>query len=733
MPEMTVPVSICLAPAARLLAPPGKGEVLVCPQPAQKSAPVALSRQVLRDGPFSLPHGGPPIVSILCPPAPCLDDLLAAYLSSLLATAGAVPPPSADLLCEYAAHLREGLLPGTVPPERSLAGTYLALMELHRDQPQLLVSRGVHLLRAALAAVQSKKSLLNDDLFSADEYLSRERTYLAMDRTRYVRDRDAGQRFHVRIGHLRGHLLLLRHPTSILFRLFAHHDKDAPGGDGFDLLAVERAGQGGRLHLAFFADPRRRLPLQGVLGPLCQRLDRLERRRDPAGPEPWYDGRHHQYQRLASPRRGTAIPRRPLLRVLLAALGAAPVRARPRSLRWLVPVSAAAGVAVLAWLRPPDLWRRDVPAPVVRGDWQQHRLPVGPPVSTSEREAILGGQVHHYALLVAASDYAPKSRGGLGPLRTPWRDACVLRDLLVRRFGYRNSDVVTLADSPCLRDAQGPPSRERMLWTLEHLPVRPDDTLLFYYAGHGAIEDEPGGRYGYLQPGGWEARDKSREDRGLRMRTLAELLRDKVAARHQLLLIDACHSGETAIVRGGDDALDRLDAPVRADWRERPVYAVITATRSVDLALEERLIDSPYPHSLFMRAVIEGLSYAKRQRRGPGPPDCRLRADTDPAGRPDGLLTDGELFKYVARRLPELRAPIEVPGLPSDAQSQEPEWNPWAASPRPQDGPRRIGEFMLVPHDPPGSSCDDTPEPEPESCRPELCPADPPSPPAGGR
>ncbi len=726
-------VVIEIAPAGEFLRQPRAGDLVICPSPTRLAgARVALARQVYLEGPAALPQGASPIRRILLPPGPSLDDLLAAYLVLTLVTADADGPasavlPQAERLCNYAAQLREGLLPGSVAPERSLAGVYLALLELNRDQPRALVLGGVRLLQVALSALHTGQSLLQHDLFSTDEHFVRERTYLEQDRQRYARDRDAGPSWQVRVGHLRGHLLCLRQPTSILFRLFVHRDPQAPAGYGFDLVLVERPGAKGRLHVALFADPTRRLHLGGILGPLCQRLDRLERAVG-VSEEPWYDGRLHHYHRLASPRQGSAIPPPRLQRVIRAALGATKVRSVSRAFGKRLALGAGAGAVLVAvGLHVTGLWGlwgpRQAGPVVARGDWQQHRLPSGPPVSGPEREGLLGGKVRNYALLVAASDYAPRSRGGLGPLRTPWRDACALRERLVRRFGYERRNVLTLSDSPCLRDTAGPPSRERILWTLEHLPIRSDDSLLFYYAGHGAIEDEPGGRYGYLQPGGWEAANVSREDRGLRMRTLAELLRDKVAARHQLLLIDACHSGETAIVRGGDEgALDRLDAPVRAGWRERPVYAVITATRSVELALEERLIDSPYPHSLFARALLEGLSYAPREGRGPqgSRTQCRLRADTDPA-QPDGFVTDGELFKFVARRLPELRAPLEVPGLPAEAQSQEPEWNPWSAWPRPGDGARRIGEFMLVPRDAPPARCDGEPEPEPDACRPELC------------
>lgn len=686
-----LPLSLCCIPSSQLHAAPPAGAILVR-APAQQ--PISLALLVLRSGAAALPHGAGPPSRVLLPPGPSLDDLLAGWLC-----ASALRFPKLERLCEYAAQLGEGILPGPLPPERSLGGMYLAIRELYREQPQLLVERGVLLLGAAAQALTAGRSLLHDDLFAADERFAREAAYLDSDRRRYERDRQAGTVFSVRAGPLCARLLWLRQPTSILFRLFAHRDAKAPGG--YDLVLSERAGQApGTLHIALFADPTRRLPLKPALCALARELDRLE---DAAPAEPWYDGARHGYQRLASPRRGTSLPRRRIEAALRRTLGAVPP-SPPRSPGLLFLAALLLCLAPAAPSRHPEPVIDPV---IVRGDWQQHRLPVGRALPAAEKQALLADRdgVRRYALLMAANGYAPRSRGGLGPLRTPWRDACALREVLVRRFGYRRADIALLADSPCLKDVAGPPTREQLLLTLEHLPVRPTDTLLFYYSGHGAIEDEPGGRYGYLQPAGWEQPGVSREDRGLRMRVLAELLRDKVAARHQLLLIDACHSGETAIVRGSD--APQMEAPARARWQERPVYAVITAGGKDDLVLEERLVDSPHPHSLFMRALLEGLSYGPRNDG-----TCGLRADTDPRVHPDGLLTDGEIFKYLARRVPELRAAIDVPGLPEDEQRQVPEWNPWAAVPR-GDPAQRIGEFLLVPRTPPPARCDVRPEPLP--------------------
>lgn len=713
------PALRCVPPDA-LRAPPADGAVHVCaptPDSADLPAqPAGLGQSVLLRGVAALPHGALPIRHVLLPPSPTLDDLLAGALCAALC--GPAPPTDlaeVDRLCDYAAQLREGLLPGSLPPERSLGGAYLAMVELYRDQPDVLTERGRRLLEHARQALRHGSSLLHDDVLAGADRFAREAAYLVADRQRYARDRDAGSVVQVRVGPLRGHLLRLSQPTSILFRLFAFRDTAAPGGGGFDLVLVQRRGPTGRLHVMLLADPTRRLPLREVFQSLCHQLNRREARRPAAAEEPWYDGARHGFQRLASPRAGTALPIADVQNVLYQGLHAGPTSpgARgPLALLLLALSCALLGPALRSAAPSID----SAQAPVVRGDWHAHRLPDGPPMPAAEREALLRAPPQPFAILMAASEYRARRDGGLGPLRTPWRDVCSLRHRLVSRFGYRPDHVVVLSDSPCLRGA-GPPTRQQLLWTVEHLRISADDTLLFYYAGHGAIEDEPGGRYGYLQPAGWEQAGVSREDRGLRMRVLAELLRDKVAARHQLLLIDACHSGEAAIVRG-DSGLVGLEAPARAGWRARPVYAVITAAGTDDLALEERLLDAPHPHSLFMRALLEGLSLAPR----PGAPGCGLRADQDPYPAPDGLVTDGELFKYVARRVPELRAGLDVPGLPAEAQRQVPEWNPWAAAPRRGEG--RLGEFLLVPRatgpaaDPP--ACDPA-DSEPDECG--ACPA----------
>lgn len=719
MPWPPLALPLRCASAAELSGPPPPGAVLV--RPAAAAAHGGLALQVLRSGLPALPCGAAPLDRVLLPPGPSLDDLLAGQLAAAQAPADP-EDPALQRLCDYAAQLREGLLPGALPPERSLGGVYLAAVELDRQDPARLLERGAWLLGAALDALRAGRSLLSDDVLGDDDRFARERTYLGVDRVRYERDRGAGARRRVRVGPHEAQILILEQPTSILFRLFAHRDPAAPGGAGFALVLVRRGGRRpGRSHVALLADPTRRLPLGEVLPPLCQRLDAMEAaRREPGeAAEPWYDGAMHGHGRLASPRSGTRIPPRELDAVIAEALRAGPARKAGGGRGAMGSTAARGGMVALGLGAVLAGAPRRAPeeAPVARGDWRLHRLPSGPPATEAERQALLARPPRSYALLVAAGAYRSQSLGGLGALRTPWRDACAIRERLVRRFGYRRSDIITLADSPCLKDVAGPPTRQQLLWTVEHLPIRQDDTLLFYYAGHGAIEEEPGGRYGYLQPAGWEQAGLSREDRGLRMRVLAELLRDKVAARHQLLLIDACHSGETAVVRGGD-ALSGLSAPLRAGWRERPVYSVITAAGSADLALEERLIDSPHPHSLFARALLEALSF---ERRGGA---CRLRADVDPGAAPDGVITDGELFKFAARRVPELRAAIEVPGLPEEEQRQVPEWNPWAAAPRAAaqaQAQGKIGEFLLIPQTQAPETCDEDEEPAP--CRPAACEA----------
>lgn len=153
-----------------------------------------------------------------------------------------------------------------------------------------------------------------------------------------------------------------------------------------------------------------------------------------------------------------------------------------------------------------------------------------------------------YALLVGIDDYP----GQGSDLRGPVRDAEIIRDVLVERYGFDQEKVVMLTDAQATREniANG---------IVQHLgQAGPDGVAVFFYSGHGtqvganigltgALDPEPRGDgdealyiYGYTD----ESSLLVDEELGYLMETLE--------AGRALVLVDACFSGE--ITRGPGDA-----------------------------------------------------------------------------------------------------------------------------------------------------------------------------------
>ena len=89
-----------------------------------------------------------------------------------------------------------------------------------------------------------------------------------------------------------------------------------------------------------------------------------------------------------------------------------------------------------------------------------------------------------FALLIGNNNYKDWD-----PLKTAIRDVERLRDVLLKRYGYKNKDVILVRDA----------TRGGILGGLDGLRRRsgPDDKVLVYYAGHGVYDE---GNDGYWVP-----------------------------------------------------------------------------------------------------------------------------------------------------------------------------------------------------------------------------------------
>jgi WD40 repeat protein len=147
-------------------------------------------------------------------------------------------------------------------------------------------------------------------------------------------------------------------------------------------------------------------------------------------------------------------------------------------------------------------------------------------------------------------------------------------------------------------------THEHILNTLDSIKqkAKPEDVFLFYFAGHGATSIDSSAEFFLI------SHDVTRvygTDNNLRTKGLSgnelKIFSEKINARKQLFIIDACHSGAIVDVlsRRGferDKAIAQLARSTGTFW--------IVASESEQYALELNKLG----HGLFTYAVLEGLN-----------------------------------------------------------------------------------------------------------------------------
>lgn len=197
--------------------------------------------------------------------------------------------------------------------------------------------------------------------------------------------------------------------------------------------------------------------------------------------------------------------------------------------------------------------------------------------------------------LVVGIDYAEgvEDRATLPRLSNARSDAKALSDKLIGKYGYDAKNVVTVLESDATRD--------RLLRELEKFrseQVSSDDSVLVFFAGHGARHSDGVVFY----PHDIEIRS-GKATAGLisiRDHILMELNKSK--ARHCLLILDSCYSGdvfsqglELQAVADADDASDE------STFLQRGIQ-VIASCRGWETASDGNGVHSP-----FATALLRGL------------------------------------------------------------------------------------------------------------------------------
>ncbi len=229
-------------------------------------------------------------------------------------------------LADYVGRIDQGRLPGVDTLSDSLYGVFLAHQYVVMDEKKMRASDR-DLLEAGLRVIDAAIHLLDrgvdrdlTDIFGASPgWFVRERELLGADRLEYRADRARGLTYAARVRGLATPAigLWLDHPRSILFKLWARNDPEAPGGVGFPFLAVDWS-EPGRNRFVLSVDPESGTDLDGLGGALeaaeAERRRALglarpvEPRRWPAdNADPWYFGQGHRYTILDAPSRGSVL------------------------------------------------------------------------------------------------------------------------------------------------------------------------------------------------------------------------------------------------------------------------------------------------------------------------------------------------------------------------------------------------------------------------------------------
>jgi hypothetical protein len=318
---------------------------------------------------------------------------------------------------------------------------------------------------------------------------------------------------------------------------------------------------------------------------------------------------------------GTASSGKGIARVVVTLNGAEVHRqsesGAPRSVVVSVPVTFAPGpnTLTLTAAEPDGTVRQDVRTviftPAAGG-------PVAPPPPTTREQ---------WAVIIGAGQYQSPA---IPRLRYAVPDAEAMYRTLTGPGGFRKDHVVLLTDS-----AERQPTLRNIRWALGTFlarSARKDDTVVIFFAGHGAPETdlrgaERDGLAKYLIP--VDADPDDLYSTALPMDEIKTIF-ERIESERVVAFLDACYSGaaggrtfaslKTRATTVDDLFLERL---TRSKGR-----AIITASRPSEVSIEL----SELGHGIFTYYLVQGLQGA---------------AD----GNRDGIVSLQELYEYVEQQV----------------------------------------------------------------------------------
>ena len=248
------------------------------------------------------------------------------------------------------------------------------------------------------------------------------------------------------------------------------------------------------------------------------------------------------------------------------------------------------------------------------------------------------GQI--WAVVIGISQYKT-----VRPLKYADKDALAFHDYLIKNVGIKHDHMTLLTNEQATLI-----NLKRSLGTELKRNAGPKDTVIIYYAGHGAPEPDASSPDGdglekYLIPYDADAQDLY--STGLPMREV-ETIFHRLSAERVIFITDSCYSGATAgrtfstaghRANLSDGFLNRLS---KGKGR-----VVLTASRAGEVS-EER---DNLGHGVFTYYLLEGL---------------RGKADVDG----DGLVTVDEAYSYLSSKVPQATGQNQHPVKKGEVEGQ---------------------------------------------------------------
>jgi len=245
-----------------------------------------------------------------------------------------------------------------------------------------------------------------------------------------------------------------------------------------------------------------------------------------------------------------------------------------------------------------------------------------------------------WAVVIGISQYQ-----SVQPLKFADKDAVAFVDYLRSQIGVPKENIVLLTNGEATLV-----NLKRTLGTDLKRKANPKDTVIIYYAGHGAPEPDPSNVDGdgvekYMVPHDADPHDLYTT--ALPMREIEKIF-ERLSAERVIFITDSCYSGAA----GGRTF---LSASRRAGISEAFLSrlskgkgrVVLTASRAGEVS-EER---DELGHGVFTYYLLKGL-------QGP--------ADLDA----DGLITVDEAYSYVSRYVPEVTGQNQHPVKKGEMEGQ---------------------------------------------------------------